>query len=75
MERIIKLAHEICEDKTLKLDENTSIVLDMELSSMEILAFITEVEDAFGVRLSERMLNRIDTLGDLYEMVEEQRKR
>lgn len=69
MERIIELARKACSDKYLELDEDTSIALDMELSSMEFLEFVTAVEKAFGVRLSERMLNRIDTLGDLFEMV------
>lgn len=69
MERIIELARKACSDKSLELDEDTSIALDMELSSMEFLEFVTAVEKAFGVRLSERMLNRIDTLGDLFEMV------
>lgn len=75
IEQLIKLAKEYCVEQTMEMNEDTSLALDMELSSMEILKFISEVEDMFDVHISERMLNRIDTLGDLCQIIEMQKKR
>ena len=44
---------------------------DMELSSLDFFAFISTVEETFGVRISERQLKRIDTLGDLINTIQE----
>ena len=46
---------------------------DMELSSLDFFAFISTVEETFNIRISERQLKRIDTLGDLIEMIQEQK--
>lgn len=72
MKQIIALAQKIFQDDTLELTEDTSIIADMELSSMEIFEFIAEVEREFSIHISERQLNQIDTLGDLYRIVKQQ---
>lgn len=74
IKQIIELAKKYCLEQTLEMNEDTSLTLDLELSSMEILKFISEVEDTFDVHISERMLNRIDTLGDLCQIIEKQKK-
>lgn len=70
MEKLLELAKAICKDDTLELDEDTSIAMDMELSSMEFMEFITSVEQEYDIRISERALSRIDTLGDLMAEIE-----
>ena len=70
LERIIKIAEKICETEDIELNEETSIISDLELSSMEFLAFIAEVENTMGIRIKEKELRNIDTLGELAELVE-----
>lgn len=72
IDQIIALAQKICGDDTLELTGNSSIISDMELSSMEIFEFIAEIEKAFSVHISERQLNQIDTLDDLCRIVMQQ---
>lgn len=69
LEKLIELAKKVCEEE-LEWNEDTSIMMDMQLSSLEFFSFIADVEDAFKIRISERQLTRIDTLGDLVELIQ-----
>lgn len=68
MEKLLKIAEKYCSEEQ-ELDENTSIMMDMELTSMEFFSFICDVEEQFGVHFTERQLRRIDSLGDLNEVI------
>lgn len=68
LEKLIELAKEVCEED-LEWNEDTSIMMDMQLSSLEFFSFIANIEDIFKIRISERQLTRIDTLGDLAELI------
>ncbi len=70
LEKIIKIAEKLCETEDIELNGETSIISDMELSSIEFLAFISEVEGSMNIRIKERELRTIDTLGELAELVE-----
>ena len=71
IEKIIEIVERVCETDGVELNEETSIVSDLELSSLEFLAFITEVESTMGINFKERELRNIDTLGELAELIEE----
>ncbi|MBR6666270.1 MAG: acyl carrier protein [Lachnospiraceae bacterium] len=71
LEKIIEIANRLCEVDDVELNEDTSIISDMELSSLEFMAFVAEVEGMFNIRIKERELRKIDTLGELTELVEE----
>lgn len=70
LEKIIEIAKPYCSED-LDWNEDISIMSDMELSSLDFFAFISTVEETFGVRISERQLKRIDTLGDLINTIQE----
>lgn len=70
LEKIICIAKHIYTGDEIEWGEDTSIVMDMELSSMEFFSFISEVEGQLNIRISERELKRIDTLGELAEIAE-----
>ena len=71
LEKIIEIANRLCELEDVEMNEDTSIISDMELSSLEFMAFVAEVEGMFNIRIKERELRKIDTLGELAELVEE----
>ena len=70
LEKIIEIAKTHCSEE-LDWGEDTSIMSDMELNSLDFFAFICSVEDTFGIRLSERQLKKVETLGDLAGLVQE----
>ncbi len=71
LEKIIKIAEKVCEAEDIEFNEDTSIITDMELSSMEFMAFLAEIEGAMNIRIKERELRNIETLGELAELVEQ----
>ena len=72
LEKIIEIAKPYCSED-LDWNEDVSIMSDIELSSREFVAFSSTVEVTCGVRISERQLKRIDTLGDLINTIQELR--
>ncbi len=73
LEKIIEIARSCCE-ADVEWSGDTSILTDMELSSLEIFNFISEVEKKFSIHLKERQLSEIETLNDLAEAVEKEMK-
>lgn len=68
LDKIIKIAQEFCEDEDIEWSEDTSILSDMELTSMEMFSFIAKVEGELNIKINERQLRRIGTLGDMAEV-------
>ncbi len=67
---VIKIAEKISEQDGSTWDADTSIMADLELSSMEFFSFIAEVEGTFEIRLKTREINRVETLGDLCGLID-----
>ena len=69
--KIVEITKTVCKTDGIELNEDTSISSDLELMSMEFLAFVAEIDNFFGIRIKERELRNIDTLGELAELVSE----
>ena len=68
LDKIIEIAKKCCSEE-IEYGRDTSIMTDMEFSSLEFFQFVSRIEEGFNVHLTERELNRIDTLGDLEEIL------
>ena len=51
--------------KKLILSENTSLVADIGLSSLEVMEFIEKIEDHFDISIPLNILPDANTIGDL----------
>ncbi len=51
--------------KKLILSENTSLVADIGLSSLEVMEFIEKIEDHFDISIPLNILPNVNTIGDL----------
>ncbi len=49
--------------------EQTHLIRDLGLSSMETMMVITDLEDQFGIRIPASRLRSVQTVGDLMETV------
>ena len=49
----------------LILSENTSLVADIGLSSLEVMEFIEKIEDHFDISIPLKILPDVNTIGDL----------
>ena len=57
--------------KKLELSENTSLVADIGLSSLEVMEFIEKIEDHFDISIPLNILPDVNTIGDLAKKVRE----
>lgn len=53
-----------------EIQENDELVEDLGISSMDILTLISYLEEEFGIRITERMIRRVITVGDLVDLVQ-----
>ena len=57
--------------KKLVLSENTSLVADIGLSSLEVMEFIEKIEDHFDISIPLNILPDVNTISDLAGKVRE----
>ena len=55
--------------KQLVLSENTALVADIGLSSLEVMEFIEKIEDHFDISIPLNILPDVHTIGDLARKV------
>ena len=55
----------------LVLSENTALVADIGLSSLEVMEFIEKIEDHFDISIPLNILPDVNTIGDLAKKVRE----
>lgn len=71
-EQIIEIILDNCEDLPKETIEITDrFVEDLNVSSMEVLSIISDVEDEFDVKISNTESKKLKTVGDLINFVEE----
>ena len=57
--------------KNVELTENTRLVADIGLSSLEVMEFIEKIEDHFDISIPLNILPDVNTIGDLAGKVQE----
>ena len=58
-------------NKHVVLNENTALVADIGLSSLEVMEFIEKIEDHFDISIPLNILPDVNTIGDLAKKVRE----
>jgi acyl carrier protein len=57
--------------KAIQLSEDTALVADLGLSSLEVMEFIEKIEDHFDISIPLNILPDVNTIGDLAQKVRE----
>ena len=76
-ETFAKIVDIICDELDISandITENSKIVSDLDVNSLELLNVIMVVEEEFGITLEENRLRKIITVGDLVKYVDELNK-
>ena len=69
LEEIIEIAKEYVEDEDIEVTAETSLLEDLEFSSMEFFSFISDIEDKFDTTIPENALKKIETINDIVEFL------
>ena len=69
LQRVIALFSAMVEDT--KITADSEIMEDLEISSMDVLFLITNLEEEFHVKVPEQEIRRMFTVGDVAKVIEE----
>ena len=58
-------------DTNIELSQSTAIVKDVGLESIQVIEYLCEVEDYFEIIINEEKVGKVQTLGDLADVVKE----
>ena len=56
------------------IKEDSSMIEDLDLTSLEIMGIVSEIESKFSIKLSEDEMLGISTVRDLVEIIDSKRK-
>lgn len=73
LEKIFSAVMEISGLETV--EEESSFMDDLEMASMEIFVLLGELENKFSIKIPERMMKKIGTVGDLADVIQEIREK
>lgn len=68
-ERLVEMITNICGD-SVEITRDTHLTFDLGLKSIDLLELITDVEDEFGIEVSDEAVEDIHTVGDLLDYIE-----
>lgn len=71
IEQIKAILEDVAELPREEVNEDSVLMDDLDLSSMEILTIVADVEEAFGLRIPEKDLRSFVTISDLADYLVE----
>ena len=65
--QITAILEDVAEVSPEDVTESSVLMDDLDLSSMEILTIVADLEETFGLRIPEKELSNFVTMGDLVD--------
>ncbi|MBU3819247.1 MAG: acyl carrier protein [Candidatus Faecalibacterium intestinavium] len=65
LDQIKTILEDVAEISPEEVTEDSVLMDDLDLSSMEILTIVADLEESFGIRIPEKELRGFVTVGDL----------
>lgn len=69
--QILAILEDVAEISPEDVSEDSVLMDDLDLSSMEILTIVADLEEAFGLRIPEKDLRSFVTISDLADYLSE----
>lgn len=64
-EEIIKIIANIAEVPEESINENTNLLADLDLESLDLVTLISEVETKYELEIPDKEIKKIQTVGDI----------
>ena len=72
LEKITQIIHENTGNYELVINEDTILLADLGLNSLDLLNLVCIVEDEFDIEVPDRVVWQLKTVGDVMKFIEEQ---
>ena len=70
LKKVVSIIEDITDIPNDEIEENSSFIEDLDLSSLEIMSVVSSIEKAFSIKISEKEMMSIETVGDLLKLIE-----
>ena len=70
-EKLTEIIYSVVEDKDMEITEDSEFIDDLGLSSMEFFNLINLIENSYHIKISDRQIQELETVGDIIEIIEE----
>ena len=67
-EKVLSIAEKAC---GFQVNRDTDILVEMSLSSLEIMSLISDLEEEFDVKIKAKAMKKVETIGDLVDLITE----
>lgn len=67
--QIYELLRETIDDDSVEIRDDSDIVSDLELSSLELSEMLTEMEAQYGIRITNAMLRKMVNVAAIVDVV------
>ena len=57
-------------DASVEISENTALIADLGLNSLDLVSMANDVEDELGVVIPDRAIGTLKTVGDVIRVIE-----
>lgn len=57
--------------ETEQIHEDSELIADLGISSMDVLSLTVSLEEEFKIKISEKAIRRMGTIGDVVDIVAE----
>ena len=68
--RIADIIGDVADIPEEDIHEESNLIDDLDLSSLEIMSIISKIEKSFSIKMSEKELLSIENIGDLVKYVD-----
>ena len=68
---IIKIINDYVDVEGMEINEETNFLLDLHLTSFDIVSMIGELENDLGIEIPEAKIRDLDTVGELAKYLED----
>ena len=74
LDRVIEIISEYQGIDKESINKDSNLVTDIGLSSFDVTELVWRVEDEFEIQIPDRMIRSLQTVGDIFDYICEQKK-
>ena len=69
-ERVISLIADTLEIDSSDINENSNLVSDLEIESLDLVSLVVAFENEFGIEIPDNDIKNLQTVKDIIEFIE-----